>query len=96
MNLPVTLLDVMRVAIPVLIPLAFLIYLGVIEREIQEMQSSLKERLWLDDPLQAEESQLDRDLKRYISVKETQVNRIKKFAILFAGLAVIFIFITGR
>lgn len=44
MNLP-TLLDVMRVAIPVSIPLFFLIYLGVIEREIKELQSSLKDSL---------------------------------------------------
>lgn len=95
MNMP-TFLDVMRVAIPVSIPLFILIYLGVIEREIKELQSSLKARLWLEDPSQPEESQLDRDLKKYISIKETQANRTKIFAILFAGLAVIFIFITGR
>lgn len=88
--------DVMRIVIPVIIALIFLIYLAFIKRDIKETQSNLKDRLWLDDPSQAEETQLDRDLKKYISNKEIQTYRTQIFAILFTGLAVIFICITSR
>ena len=96
MNQATTILDIMRVVIPIIIALMFWGYLVFITRHIKYLQSQLKDRLWLDDPSQAEQSQLDRDLKLYISVKETQANRTKIFAILFTGLAIIFIFITNR
>lgn len=96
MNQPTSILDVMRVVIPIIIALMFWGYLFFITRHIKDMQSHLKDRLWLDDPSQAEQSQLDRDLKKYISVKETQANRTKIFSILFTGLAIFFIFITNR
>ncbi|MBA8867154.1 hypothetical protein FHW11_004343 [Pantoea agglomerans] len=88
--------DVMRVVIPVLVALVFWIYLALIIRDIKESQSALKDRLWIDDPSQAEQSQLDRDLKKYISIKEVQAYRTKIFAILFTGMAIIFICITSR
>lgn len=96
MHQSTNIVDVMRVLIPVIIALVFWVYLAFIKRDIKESQSALKDRLWLDDPLQAEESQLDRDLKKYISIKEIQANRTQIFAILFTGLAVIFICITSR
>lgn len=96
MNQATTILDIMRVVIPIIIALMFWGYLFFITRIIKDLQSQLKDRLWLDDPSQAEQSQLDRDLKKYISVKETQANRTKIFAILFTGLAIIFISITNR
>lgn len=86
----------MRVVIPVLVALVFWIYLALIIRDIKESQSALKDRLWLDDPSQAEQSQLDRDIKKYISIKEVQAYRAKIFAILFTGMAIIFICITSR
>lgn len=91
-----TTLEIIRVAIPIILVLIFWVYLGFITRDIKNMQSHLKDRLWLDEPSQSEQSQLDRDLKKYISVKEIQANRTKIFAILFTGLAIIFIFITNR
>lgn len=96
MNQATTILDIMRIVIPVIIALMFWGYLLFITRHIKDMQSHLKDRLWLNDPSQSEQSQLDRDLKKYISVKETQAYRTKIFAILFTGLAIIFIFITNR
>ncbi|MGC0843215.1 hypothetical protein [Pantoea agglomerans] len=88
--------DVMRIVIPVIMALIFWIYLAFIKRDIKETQSNLKDRLWLDDPSQAEESQLDRDLKKHISNKEIKAYRTQIFAILFTGLAIIFICITSR
>lgn len=46
--------DVMRIVIPVIMALIFWIYLAFIKRDIKETQSNLKDRLWLDDPSQAE------------------------------------------
>lgn len=96
MNQATTILDIIRVVIPIIIALMFWGYLFFITRIIKDLQSQLKDRLWFDDPSQTEQSQLDRDLKKYISVKETQANRTKIFAILFTGLAIIFISITNR
>lgn len=96
MNQAETMFENIRIAIPIIIAVIFWIYLAFIKRDIKETQSNLKDRLWLDDPSQAEESQLDRDLKKYISNKEIQAYRTQIFAILFTGLALIFICITSR
>jgi hypothetical protein len=96
MHQSTSIVDVLRVVIPVLCASVFWIYLALIIRDIKQSQSALKDRLWLSDPSQSEESQLDRDLKKYISIKEAQANKTKIFAILFTGIAIIFICITNR
>lgn len=64
MNQATTILDIMRVVMPIIITLIFWGYLFFITHHIKDMQSHLKDRLWLDDPSRAEQSQLDRDLKK--------------------------------
>lgn len=96
MNQAETMFENIRIAIPIIIAVIFWIYLAFIKRDIKETQSNLKDRLWLDDPSQAEESQLDRDLKKYISNKEKQARMCIRTAVMFTGLAIIFICITNR
>lgn len=76
--------------VPLSLATLYWVYVGFIKIDIKNLHEHLRDGILIDEPQQA--IIMERDLKKYIVVKENQAHKATIFAILFSVIALFWLF----